>query len=304
VSAEGRTPRVAAAPISWGVCELPGWGTVLPAALVLDEISSVGFTGTELGPDRYLASDAPNLRRALTARGLSLVGAFCPLPLSEPDAGRSALAGAEHLVELLAAVGCETLVAADAGDARRRESAGRVRPQDSLADKQWRRAGETLTALAERCASLGVNVVFHPHAGTYVELGSELDALMDATPADVVGLCLDTGHLAYGGADPVQVARQYGDRVRHVHLKDVSHTVLERVRRDGVPYEQAIGEDVFTPLGEGSVDFPGLVRSLTARGYDGWWVLEHDVRLGAPWSEHHPAQNAKRSLQYLRSLLS
>jgi inosose dehydratase len=270
---------------------------VPPAERVLDEMAAAGFAGTELGPHGYLGRDAVEVKTALSARGLRLVGAFCPLPLTDADGGKSALPDAMKLAELLAAVGCDRIVAADAGGDRRRELAGRVAQPHG----EWGAAGETLALLAERCRPLGVGVVFHPHAGTNVETESELDGLMAATPPELVGLCLDTGHIAYGGGDSVAVARRYGERVRHVHLKDVSAAVLERVRTEGLGYERAIGEDVFTPLGEGSVDFPTLVQALD--GYDGWWVLEQDVRLGPPWSQQDPAQNARRSLAYLKELL-
>src|SRR5688500_1368256 len=117
--------RIAAAPITWGVCELPDWGTVLPAGRVLDEIAGAGFAGTELGPEGYLGADAWQLRDALQSRRLSLVGAFCPLPLSDADGGRGSLPLAMKLASLIGEVGCATLVAADAGDERRREIAGR-----------------------------------------------------------------------------------------------------------------------------------------------------------------------------------
>lgn len=272
----------------------------MPADRVLDEIAGAGFAGTELGPEGYLGADASRLRDALQSRRLSLVGAFCPLPLSDSDGGRGSLPSVTKLASLLAEVGCETLVAADAGDDRRREIAGRVAASDALGD--WAPAGETLTVLAERCLPFGVRVVFHPHAGTFVETEGELDSLMAVTPDDLVGLCLDTGHIAYGGGDPVAVASRHHARVRHVHLKDVSASVLARVRNDAVGYSDAIGEGVFTPLGSGSVDFPALVQEL--RNYEGWWVLEQDVRLGAPWAEQDPPANARLSLDYLRTLLT
>ena len=279
------------------MCELPSWGTVLPPARVLDEIASVGFSGTELGEFGFFGATVDLTRSALRDRGLELVGAFCPLPLTDDDGGQNRLEGAVRLAETLAALNCHTLVAADSGGAGRREMAGRV----ASPHREWGRGGEVLARLAEQCRPLMVNVVFHPHAGTHVETETELDGLMAATPSDLVGLCLDTGHITYGGGDPLAVARRYRDRVRHVHLKDVSSPVIDRVRREGIVYEQAVGEDVFTPLGDGSVDFAALVDELG--GYDGWWVLEQDVRLGAPWSDQDPAQNARRSLEYLRTLL-
>ena len=203
------------------------------------------------------------------------------------------------------------LVAADEGSDARRAVAGRVTPDDALPPDAWRRIGDGLATLAARCAPLGVRVVFHPHAGTYVETEGELESLLQHTPPDQIGLCLDTGHLVYGGADPVAVCRRHAARVWHVHAKDVRLDLLNSVRESGTDYATAVGEGVFAPLGEGGVDFPGLLSALRGsaalRGsdaaYDGWIVLEQDVRLGPPWSSRSPLESARTSLSYLRRLV-
>jgi inosose dehydratase len=295
---------LAAAPITWGVCEIPDWGEVPPAEQVLEQMVVAGYSGTELGSPGFLPNTPEALRRALTKHSLQLVGAFFPLPLSEPDAGRSALDDGEALARLLISAGCDTLVAADGGDARRRAIAGRVPAAELLSPDQWQRAGETLAELARRCAVHGVHVVFHPHAGTYVETPAELDALMTASPADAVALCLDTGHIAYGGGDPVETAARYGERVKHVHVKDVSASLLARARAEGMAFQDAVGHGVFVPLGEGIVDFPALAAHLERDVYDGWWVVEQDIRRGAPWPKQDPLANARESAAYLTRLLS
>lgn len=294
---------LAAAPITWGVCELPDWGDVPAPERVLSEMSAAGFAGTELGPDAFFGADGETVRASLARFGLQLAGAFFPLPLHDEDGGAGSLEPGEQLAAMLASAGCRTLVAADAGDDHRRDIAGRAGLNDLLPERSWRRAAQTLVALADRCAQFDVSVVFHPHAGTYVETEAEIDALMHVTPVDSVGLCLDTGHIVYGGGDPVAVARRYGERVKHVHVKDVSAGVLADVRQTGVDYATAIGRGAFTPLGEGMVDFPAFVRAMRAINYDGWWVLEQDVRLGPPWPRQDPLQNASRSRDYLLSLL-
>ena len=299
----GRRPRLAAAPITWGVCELPGWGDVPPWEAVLDEMSAAGFGGTELGPAGFLPARPDVLRRELARRELALVGAFCPLPLRDPAAVGEGLRQALALARLLGELECPTLVAADAGDAHRRAVAGRVTAADGLPAGAWPRIGERLAELARDCAPLGVRVAFHPHAGTYVETAAEVDALLGATPADATGLCLDTGHLVYGGADPVAVCRRYAGRIWHVHAKDVRRDVLRRARAAGTDYATAVGQGVFAPLGDGEVDFRGLLAALDDAGYGGWVVLEQDVRLGAPWPAQDPRRNASLSLAHLRTLM-
>jgi inosose dehydratase len=296
--------RLAAAPITWGVCELPNWGDVPPYQRVLDEMAAAGYAGTELGPLGYLPADPAHLRRELELRGLLLVGAFCPVTFHQVEEIRQSLDRATSFARFLADAGCPFLIAADAGSEARRAIAGRVPREALLPDDAWERFAEGLAELGHQCASLGLRVVFHPHAGTHVETPEEIDSLFSRLPADAAGLCLDTGHVAYGGGDPVDVCRRYVDRVRHVHAKDVRRDVLDRVRQEGVAYEEAVGQGVFAPLGEGMVDFPGLVAVLKQAGYDGWYVLEQDVRLGPPWPAQDPTENARNSAEYLRRLTS
>src|SRR5919199_1398783 len=75
--------KLAGAPISWGVCEIPGWGRMLPPDRVLSEMASLGLQATEMGPVGYLPAAAEDVRALLDRHGLGLVGAFVPLVLHE-----------------------------------------------------------------------------------------------------------------------------------------------------------------------------------------------------------------------------
>ena len=86
-----------------------------------------------------------------------------------------------------------------------------------------------------------------------------------------------TSTVGAGGGDPVEIATRHGARIRYVHLKDVDAVELERVRTTPIPMAEAWKRGVFCPLGEGVVDFKGVVSALTARGYDGWMIVEQDV---------------------------
>ena len=169
-------------------------------------------------------------------------------------------------------------------------------------DTQWREAVTTLNAVARALRDeLSMTVVVHHHAGTFVETPQEIDRLLAETDAETVGLLLDTGHAVYGGADPVEVLRRHGSRVRYVHLKDVRADELARVRTTDIGMSEAWKRGVFCPLGEGVVDFPRVVEELRGRDYDGWLIVEQDVvpdddgRL-----EPEPFASARRSRAYLR----
>ena len=140
--------------------------------------------------------------------------------------------------------------------------------------------------------------MFHPHCGSFVETGREVDALMERTDPALVGLCLDTGHLTYAGADPLSIFARYRGRVWHVHFKDCDPAVAAEAQRTRSDYFTAVRSGVFCELGRGIVDFPALVDSMHRSGYDGWIVVEQDVlpALGTP------EESARRNREYLRTL--
>ena len=68
--------KIAGAPISWGVCEVPGWGYQVRADRVLKEMREVGLVATELGPEGFLPSDPAAMTGVLSEHGLQAVGGF------------------------------------------------------------------------------------------------------------------------------------------------------------------------------------------------------------------------------------
>ncbi|MGH2490482.1 MAG: TIM barrel protein [Candidatus Limnocylindria bacterium] len=296
--------RIGTAPISWGACEIPKWGDQLPYAQVLDEMAECGYEGTELGPWAYLPTDPPTLRRELDARKLSLAGAFCPVTLHDRDRRGASLRSARETIDLLAAAGAPVLVLADAGDERRAAIAGRVPVDGSsgFSHGEWRRFSDGVNEIARRARERGLLTVFHPHVATYVERPEEIARLMRDTDPTLVGLCLDTGHVAYGGGDPADIARMYARRVRHVHLKDLRRDVRADALARHLDFREAVGMDVFAPLGEGSLDLRGTLTALRAAGYSGWLIVEQDVRLGVS-ERAAPRRDAQHSRLYLKELL-
>jgi inosose dehydratase len=297
--------RIGTAPISWGACEIPEWGDQLPYAQVLDEMAECGYEGTELGPWSYLPTDPAALRRELDARKLALVAAFCPVTLHDRDRRPASLRTARETIDLLAAAGATVLVLADAGDERRAAIAGRVPADGSsgFSHGEWRRFSDGVNDIARRARERGLITAFHPHAATYVERPEEIARLMRDTDPSLVGLCLDTGHVAYGGGDPAEIARAHARRVRHVHLKDMRRDVRADALARHLDFRQAVGMDVFAPLGEGSLDLRGTLNALRAAGYAGWLIVEQDVRLGVS-QRAAPRRDARHSRRYLKELLA
>jgi inosose dehydratase len=295
--------RVANAPCSWGVLEFDEHASALRCGDVLDQLASCGYAASELGDWGFMPTDPRGLRQEIEKRSLALVGAFVPVPLSEPAAADRGIETAVRTARLLndAGFGSAFIVLADAtdGNARRIAIAGRVTEADGLGAPEWDRAARTATGVASAVrAETGLRTVFHPHCGSFVETEAEIESLMGRTDPGLLGLCLDTGHLAYAGADPLQVYDRYHQRVWHVHLKDCDPDIAATARREEIDYFQAVRRGVFCELGRGAVDFAGLLRLMRGANYDGWVVVEQDVlpALGTPEA------SARRNRQYLRGL--
>ena len=295
--------RVANAPCSWGALEFDWAGPAPSFARVLDEMSATGYAGTELGDWGFLPTEPAALGSELALRRLDLLGAFVPVKLTDASAHETGVQSALRVARLLSAVSGDGpfVVLSDdtAANQWRTERAGRITPADGLDDNEW----GTLAAGAERIAAAvkdatGLRTVFHHHCATFVETQAEIDTLMRRTNPALLGLCLDTGHAAFGGGDPLQIFDTWRDRIWHVHLKDCEPAIRARANTGKWDYATSVRHGVFCELGKGEVNFPAVVERLKKSGYDGWLVVEQDV---LP-SMGTPQESASRNRAFLRSL--
>jgi len=281
--------RVGAAPISWGVCEAPGWGHELPPDRVLNEMRDLGFRATELGPTGYLGQRPTDVRARLDGYGLRLIGGFLPVPMhtrTEADLGEARAA-----METLAAAGSQVVVLAA------RSADGSYDRKVQLSEDDWSALLATLKRLREIATDLGLTATLHPHVGTAIEDRASVLRLVESSD---VPLCLDTGHLLIGGMDPLELVGLAAARIAHVHLKDVRTAVAATVSGGDSSYIEAVRAGLYTPLGDGDLDIAGIVRALEDSGYRGWYVLEQDSALhAAPEPGSGPVLDVRRSLEFL-----
>ncbi|HLJ98691.1 MAG TPA: TIM barrel protein, partial [Streptosporangiaceae bacterium] len=262
---------VAGAPISWGVCEVPGWGYQLSARRVLTEMRELGLAATEFGPDGYLPADPAERAALLAAHGLRAAGGFVPVVLHDERRDPRQTVGAA-LDGFGTPDGAVLVLAAATG-----VDGYEGRPE--LDDDGWDVLLANLDRIARYAADRGFPSTLHPHVGTMVERRDDVYRVLDGSG---VSLCLDTGHLLIGGTDPAELAGQAPDRVGHVHLKDVSAPVARRVTAGDIGYSDGVANGLYRPLGRGDVDVAGVVGALAKNGYDGWYVLEQDTILDGP----------------------
>ena len=295
--------RVGNAPCSWGILEFDR--TVTPATYqqVIDEISSAGYAGTELGDWGFMPTDPSILRPEIERQGLQLIAAFVPVALADSAAHADGTKTAVRTASLLqAAAGPDALIVLSDDNGRipiRERNAGRITAAHGLNDAGWTVVAHGAEAIARAVRDeTGLRTVFHPHCGGYIETETEIDELMRRTDAALLGLCLDTGHIRYAGGDPLRVLTRHAPRVWHVHFKDCDEAVATHARASDLGYLAAVRNQLFCELGRGGVDFANVVATLQRLGYDGWIVVEQDVFPG----QGTPEESARRSREFLRRL--
>lgn len=295
------TIQLANAPVSWGIYEFDGMTPKFPYTTVLDQIAETGYTGLELGPWGYLPTDPDVLRPELLKRDLRLLSSFVPVNFVDESAHAAGEAHALQVGRLLAALGAVCIVLADDNGAEPElvQQAGR-RHGCVLSRDQWDVYAKGVNRVARAVYDqLGLKVVFHHHCAGYVETADEVHSLMNRTDPDLVGLCLDTGHWHYAGGDALKAVREYGERVRYLHLKDCDDSIRELAIHERMDYFAAVAAGVFCELGQGGVDFPTLLDEVQALGYSGWAIVEQDILVDDPDT---PRQSARRNREYLRGL--
>ena len=283
--------RLAGAPISWGACEVPGWGVMPAPDTVLREMAELGMRGTELGPPGFLPEDPKALAEMLDRYGLTLVGGFVPLVLHEREADQ-AIAETRRAAGVMSQAGGRMLVLAAVQDA------DWGAPQ-ALDDDGWARLAEHLNLIESLAADeFQMDVALHPHAGTLIESAEQVERALEVVE---VGWCLDTGHLLIGGTDPVRFAQEYGERVVHAHLKDVEAGLAADVRAGRRSLLRATREGLFTALGKGDARIAEVMKALQGHGYDGWLVLEQDTAITGdePTVAGGPMRDARESIAFL-----
>ena len=288
--------RIASSPDSWGVFRADDPGQP-PWSRFLDESAAVGYEGIELGPDGYLPTEADVLRRELGSRGLKVIGANAVGTLHDPTGWPEIEEIVERRSALLGELGAEYIVLI--GDAHTDPFTGEQLLEKTLDQDGWARTVEISHRTAELSRKNGIQLTFHPHASGHIEYEDQIEEYLEKTDPTLVSLCLDTGHHAYKGGEPVSFMRKHHERIPYFHLKTVHAETLRRVNAESIPIGKATAMGAFCEPAEGVVDFPALRRLLEEIDYDGWAVVEQDMRVQS-WDV--PLPIAKRTRQYFKDI--
>jgi inosose dehydratase len=286
------TIKYATGPVTWGV-DFADTPANPPYAHVLDEIALSGIGALELGPVGYLPEDPAILRAELSSRSLTAVGSFVFVDLHDRSQRRNIRGLAARACRAIEAAGGTVLVIIDRPSEPRIATAGQAVRAERLSATAWATMLDTVRAVAVIAEAHGLRPAFHPHAGGYVEFADEIERLLDDID---LGLCVDTGHMAYAGITAQDALRAYGSRITHLHLKDVRGDVRARVHAEGLGFWEALAAGIFCPLGAGVVDLPACLTVLGDLGYAGYATIEQDRVPGSGT----PLQDLSESIRVLQ----
>ena len=283
-------------PITWSNDDLQYVGSNISLQTCLSEASAAGYDGVELG--HKFPRDAKVLKPILDEHGLSLVSGWYSGRLLERDSRSEADAMKAH-AGLLRQMGCDVLIFAEVTGCIHSAKDIRLSQRPRLDATQWQQFGRRMSEVGKVAAGLGLKLCYHHHMGTVVQSAGDIDALMNETTDDVF-LLLDTGHAVFAGADPVSLAQQYGDRIGHVHCKDIREQVLGRCLNRDSSFLDAVLNGAFTVPGDGSIAYGDLFSVLSGIDYKGWLVVEAEQDPSVAPPEYY----AQLGIQNLRSMVS
>ncbi|RLQ21739.1 myo-inosose-2 dehydratase [Seongchinamella sediminis] len=281
-------------PLTWSNDDMPELGADIPLEQCLREGREAGYAGFELG--HKFPRDRAVLTSLLARHGLALVSGWYSTRLLQRNLEEEIAAVQPHL-ELLLDMDCEVMVCAEVSGCIHGDRSSPLSARPRLNDKELADFAQRLTAFAEYLQSRGMRLAYHHHMGTVIESVDDIRRLM-ANSGAALGLLLDTGHLTYAGGDPAVLARDYGDRIVHLHCKDVRAPVLQRAHASDWSFLDAVLAGVFTVPGDGAIDFASVLRALPDT-YSGWVVVEAEQDPAMA----DPPTYARMGYQYLAALL-
>lgn len=263
--------NIAVSPLSWANEVLEELGKDATADICLTGAAAAGYAGVEMS--RLFPQDPSQLAALLTQHQLQHVSGWHSGFLSERavDAELAAVAPFATLLQHTGAqvmvygeCGCMPLNALDVGMSARLQ----------LTEEQFAAYGDKLTAFADELkARYGLGLAYHHHLMMVAETLAEVRLVMKFSGPSV-GLLLDTGHAFSAGFDYRILLEEFGERINHIHLKDIRAEVLQQVREQNISFNDAVRRGMFAVPGDGVIDFAPLAQFVKNSSYQGWMVVE------------------------------
>lgn len=284
-------------PTGWTNDDMPGLGEDIPFEQCVSEMALAGFEGCSVG--HKFPKDTKVLKEELELRGLRVSEPWASTFFTANEMERQTYELFDRQMHFIKEMGGTDIVLAELGQAVHQQPVAVLPNKPVFTEEQWGALIEGLHALGKRAVENGMRICYHHHMGTGVQYRSEVNRLMSSTDPELVNLLLDTGHLYWAGDDPLDMARAYADRIKHVHLKDIRQEILEESTRLGRSFLESVVAGVFTVPGDGVIDFEPILQVLADHNYEGWLIVEAEQDA----AKADPLRYAKKARAYLREVI-
>jgi inosose dehydratase len=284
-------------PDQWGVW-FPEDDKQIPWSTALDEMAEAGFSIMETGPFGYFPKNPTRLQEEMGKRGFRVVAGTGWGILHKPDAWAETEKTFRAIAETHAAVGAEYIV--HLPPLFRDDKTWEYTDDRVLSPDAW----NLFISNADRLGRLlkedyGLKMVLHPHGDSHIETPDDIDRIFQATDPEYVGFCLDTGHIVYGGGDPVELCRKYPERISYVHIKAMDPALVQQAHDEDWPFGLAVAKGCSVAPPAGAPDMGGLIAALADLEKELYVICEQDMYPADPGA---PLPIAIQTREYLASL--
>lgn len=288
--------RLGIAPIGWTNDDMPDLGGDITFERCISEMSAAGYKGTEIG-NKY-PKDQCVLKGELENKGLTVANCWhstfiLTQPIEEVE---------KEFIErckFLQFQGAKVIGVSEQSHSIQGTALAVFDNKYVMNDSEWDRLVKGLNRLGKAALEYGISLTFHHHMGTVIQNEDEVVRFMESTDSRYVSLLYDTGHLAYAGADYINILKKYIGRIKHIHLKDIRPTVIEKVKRERLSFLQGVRLGTFTVPGDGAIDFSPIFEIISKSDYNGWLLVEAEQDPAIA----NPLEYALKAKNYMDNLI-
>ncbi|MCW1305927.1 MAG: myo-inosose-2 dehydratase [Candidatus Parvarchaeota archaeon] len=288
--------KLGISPIGWTNDDMPELGSNISFEQSIDEMALAGFEGCEVG--NKFPRDTNELKEALQLRNLKIASAWFSSFFTTKDIRETIDKFIKHR-DFLYEMGAKVIVVSESGKSIQGEITTPLHSKKPVFDdKDWMNLVNGLHEIGKLAKDKDMKIVYHHHMGTGVQTFGEIERLMELTDPTLVYLLVDTGHIVFSGGDPIQLIKKFGERIKHVHFKDIRKNIMEISIRKDMSFLNSVRLGIFTVPGDGMIDFVPIIKALDDIDYKGWIIVEAEQDP----QKANPLEYAIKARRYIKEI--
>ena len=283
--------KLGVAPIAWSNDDMPELGGKTSLEQCLNEASRAGFTGIESGGK--FPKNSELLLPKLKKENLSLCSGWYGAQLLKNSAKDEFLFMRDQL-KLFKDCKSPCMVFAEITNSVQGDPKTPLSQRPKLSKDEWNTLISRINEISKMMIDENMPLAYHHHMGTVIETEEETKRLMEST-IDSVKLLIDTGHMLFAQGNSINLAKDFSEKLIHVHCKDIRKDVLDNSLKNDSTFRQAFLDGAFTVPGDGCIDYKPFLKTLKENDYSGWLVVEAEQDP----AKANPFEYAKIGYNYL-----